>query len=462
MGGCSCEHIFCTARAPCSKRRGAMSDSLCLRRVVLAACFLLPVVAASSGRSLLLEDRVAWPENLPGCDEGVLEYLQGSKLDEPVIPYSAGCIQRCKSHGAPLKMPPTVGLHLKGLPKTGTTWTELVITELLQRICESRIYSQCRHEHKYEAGHRRQLHIEIPGQDGEEDTRVSFVRLTVEYKHLITYNATCEHLKGHPNFEEACYQFKLDRIRNLVRSEKRREMHGYRGEEWKDCIYKGPYSRITECIPEYLRVAKFPWHGDMGVMELMGKAFREGHTVDPSEAQRKYVVTLRDPRDSAISNVHYTARADDTNEYVMTSGCKDYITAFALFYYWQIEVQGQVYPTLPIWYRDAVDDPVGEVVKILKFTGLRATQEVVDQVVHETSADAMRKKEEEGGLVGANRDEGKGAKGMKTRKATYNTFMEELNSTATEMCNTDMRRVLSDDILEEFGLMDRPTSPPPG
>ena len=130
-------------------------------------------------------------------------------------------------------------------------------------------------------------------------------------------------------------------------------------------------------------------------------------------------MTLRDPRDSALSNAHYVSgrRDEDPNEvsetdrqcrrhgpfrinppppppprsfpawpphaaypgcvlgvtmtepsrsrvgrfssprhfavqYIMTVGCRDYITSIALFYYWQSEVQGGVYPTLPIWYRE--------------------------------------------------------------------------------------------------------------
>ena len=91
----------------------------------------------------------------------------------------------------------------------------MVITELLQRICSSGIYKGCEHEHHYAVGHNREVHIFIPGQE-PRDTSAAIVRFTVEFKHMITYNFTCDHLKGRETFREECKQLRIDRARNLV------------------------------------------------------------------------------------------------------------------------------------------------------------------------------------------------------------------------------------------------------
>ena len=39
-------------------------------------------------------------------------------------------------------------------------------------------------------------------------------------------------------------------------------------------------------------------------------------------------------------------------------------------------------------------------------------------------------------------------------QAHYNTYLEELNSTAIDMCNADMRRVLSEPMLRKFGMIE--------
>ena len=66
-----------------------------------------------------------------------------------------------------------------------------------------------------------------------------------------------------------------------VRNPMRKQMHAGRMEEWKDCVYKGPYSRMAECIPEYMHVMKYPWSSDMGTLELLQEAMHSGHTVRP-------------------------------------------------------------------------------------------------------------------------------------------------------------------------------------
>ena len=91
----------------------------------------------------------------------------------------------------------------------------MVVIELLQRICDSHIYTWCRHEHRYDSGHNRQLHLTIPGQE-QGDMSAVVIRFTVQYKHALTYQWTCEHLRGHENFNEECRAVKIDRINNPV------------------------------------------------------------------------------------------------------------------------------------------------------------------------------------------------------------------------------------------------------
>ena len=59
----------------------------------------------------------------------------------------------------------------------------------------------------------------------------------------------------------------------------REKFHSRRGEEWKDCVYKGPYSQIQQCIPQYMHTAKYSWVADVGVMGLIGESFHYGHHV---------------------------------------------------------------------------------------------------------------------------------------------------------------------------------------
>jgi len=416
--------------------------------MVGALMLALSQPVAGTSRSLLLNRYAQVPNELVlECDDGVLDYLDGSKKDVPVIPYSAACVKKYLDDKVFLQMPASVGIHMKGLPRTGTEWTQMVLTDLLQGICESQIYNQCEAEHTFEHDHKTHLSLFIPGQ-APEDRTAAVLRLTTDYEHLLTYNFSCKHLEGHENYKEECSKARTGRVHNLATNQEKNE---YGEEEWKNCIYKGPYSSIDQCIPEYMRVAEFPWSADMGLMKLMSAALQRGYKIDPSTSQRKYVVTLRDPRDSASRHAHYLGSGQDPNKYLMREGCKDYITSFALFYYWQVNVQGKVYPTLPVWYKHAVDKPAMDIERMLEFTGLRATRDIVNEVVLKTSTVAQREMDN----VVRMKSQVETTDGILVPKIQhFETFVEELRPAAMQKCNEDMLRVLSTNLLRKVGLKD--------
>jgi len=389
------------------------------------------------------------------CDGGVLDYLPGgSKDNEAVIPYPTACILQYQRMGRILELPGTLALHLKGLPKTGTTWVELFIIDVMERVCNSGIYPGCQFQKwDYSNNHQRIAELVIPGQGGPADRRAAVLRFTVGTKHMLTYNVSCDHLTREApdansmEYIDLCLALKHDRIRNLVRSDDKAQRHSPTAEEWRDCFYSLSYSEIDKCIPEYMHPVNYPWNADIAVLHKASELWREGKQVDVKSAQRKYVVTIRDPRDSAVSNAHYVSRLADPNEYIISKGCKEYITALALFYYWQVEVQGKVFPTLDIWYQEAVDNPFQQVERTLQHMGLRAPKELIQQTVEATTADAMREMEEHGELPGAN---SAGTLHAKTNKATYGTYTEELNTEALELCNSDMQRLLPQHMVKGF------------
>ena len=94
-------------------------------------------------------------------------------------------------------------------------WRQMIITELLQRICDEHLYTYCRHEHRYEPGHNRQLHLTIPSQE-KDDNSAAVIQFTIKYKHQPTYNWSCDHLDSLETFMEDCEQVKLHRLRNPV------------------------------------------------------------------------------------------------------------------------------------------------------------------------------------------------------------------------------------------------------
>mmetsp|Transcript_1198 Transcript_1198/g.3499 ORF Transcript_1198/g.3499 Transcript_1198/m.3499 type:complete len:203 (-) Transcript_1198:242-850(-) len=197
-----------------------------------------------------------------------------------------------------------------------------------------------------------------------------------------------------------------------------------------------------------MQLMEFPWSTDLAIIAT---SRRDGWPIDTRHSQRKYIVTIRDPRDAALSSAHFVyAAADNPNQYILEAGCKENIAATAFYYYWQVERQGTVYPTLPVWYRDSVDQPFHQVVELLRFLGLRAPAAVISKVVKETSFEVMKAKEERHELPGPNNP---GTEHAKVRKGHYGTFREEMSQEAIASCNADMKRVLPDIMQRRFGLL---------
>ena len=66
----------------------------------------------------------------------LMPFVCWSQVNSSIIPYNQYCINYFKHRGYTLKMPITSAVHLKGLPKTGTTWTE-VCMQSSARVCDT-------------------------------------------------------------------------------------------------------------------------------------------------------------------------------------------------------------------------------------------------------------------------------------------------------------------------------------
>mmetsp|Transcript_37216 Transcript_37216/g.105016 ORF Transcript_37216/g.105016 Transcript_37216/m.105016 type:complete len:106 (-) Transcript_37216:117-434(-) len=100
-----------------------------------------------------------------------------------------------------------------------------------------------------------------------------------------------------------------------------------------------------------------------------------------------------------------------------------------------------------------MDDPVSEMKKILTFIGLRASWDIVDEVVRDTSANSVREEEALAELPGANHAATGHGDAPNIRKATHSTYKDKLNSAAIEFCSDAMRRALPEFMQEKFGLI---------
>eukprot|EP00192_Tetraselmis_astigmatica_P012235 CAMPEP_0117669026 /NCGR_PEP_ID=MMETSP0804-20121206/11888_1 /TAXON_ID=1074897 /ORGANISM="Tetraselmis astigmatica, Strain CCMP880" /LENGTH=417 /DNA_ID=CAMNT_0005477007 /DNA_START=57 /DNA_END=1310 /DNA_ORIENTATION=+ len=383
------------------------------------------------------------PQDTP-CGDGVLDYISGAKAHETIIPYTTECVLEYQRNGHVLAPPHTAAVHLKGIPKTGTTWAEFFIRTLLLEVCQSGLYSGCSSQgaRKSAAGPTRSVELFFPADPTGSAAGKDFaiVGFYVHFKHVLTYNSSCEHLT--PKLAQPCKRRVsfLELLKNPV---------SMAALPWLRCASEGPYEDIRRCVPSGMVEARFPRSTNRFLEETASKMGIQIAISSNSEPMRKYIYTVRDPRDAGVSLAHFSDLKLSPDLMLSRFGCKSQVAAAAFFYYWQVERQGKVYPTMELMYRKAMDNPFETFEATLRHFGLRATREIVEKVIHATSFDTMKRLENRNLLPGINRP---GSDRRKIRKGVYGGYKEELSPETIELCNQDMRRALPEHLLHAFGV----------
>mmetsp|Transcript_12302 Transcript_12302/g.29219 ORF Transcript_12302/g.29219 Transcript_12302/m.29219 type:complete len:425 (-) Transcript_12302:87-1361(-) len=364
------------------------------------------------------------------CDDGAVEYLTGNKVNVTVIPYDEHCLKKYIAQGHNIDLPNTVAVHMTGLPKTGTTWTEVFVGKLIEAACNSGLYPGCKFDLTY-----RGAMATIPSPGARRSGKV--IRWNTFLKHDPPYDWTCQGFKQtRASDTTGCHLYKFQDTER-------------KPPDWERCIFRTPYERIRECIPEYMQVQR-----ELPVMDKIADELNEQKKtrVDMSGAQRKYIHVVRDPRDSTLSWVHYHGVNDPAEvDQSVRDKCNHFIAWTAFFYHWQMAGYGAVYPSMELFYRRLMDQAPVEYERVLRWLGLRMSAATLKQVVKETDFGAMKRMEKERALPGRNHP---GKADAKVRKGGYDTFKGELSNETIQLCTEAMKVMLPERLLRAFQVID--------
>lgn len=273
-----------------------------------------------------------------------------------------------------------VDSYLHGVPKSGTTWLEFVISQTLKESCAADkrclVESQMRPSYSYV--------VRKPG-NGSVLWSVSF---GVEAKHEL-----CAFL-DEPRFKAA--------IKGFVRHDFQKEEYTINldvAQAQMDCATKlGTNFLAQDCIsPTWLTV-----------LTVLSKACTLPKQCSWMQSIR-HVLVVRDPRDAAISWMYYRKSIHDLpaldpasdidlqadariQQYLQTLVA--YPARVAQTYDFYVNYLGRFFPVLVIFYEDMLRDLGKEISRILAFYGLPAfTMAKLAQLQAVSSPDHMRQME---------------------------------------------------------------------
>jgi len=363
------------------------------------------------------------------CDDSILEYISGAKANVTIIPYTESCIAKYRARGHKVALPNTVGVHMTGLPKTGTTWTEVFVGKLLEGICNSGMYNGCKFDLTY-----RGAMATIPS--GHHHAG-NVIRWNTFLKHDPPFDWTCKGFEvTRRSASSGCHQYQFqDAERNIP--------------DWEQCIFSSTYQDIGKCVPPYMSVLQ-----DLPVLDKLAQEMQQKKKTDINwdGAKRKYIHVIRDPRDAALSWIHYHGVTSKTDiDKGVGKACNHYIAWTAFYYYWQMERYGEVYPSMELFYRKLMDDAKTEYIKVLEWFGVRASSETLMRVLKETDMGAMKRMEAQRLLPGRNRA---GSSDCKVRQGGYGNFNDELSEATIAKCTGAMKVMLPENLLRMFDVLE--------
>lgn len=141
-----------------------------------------------------------------------------------------------------------------------------------------------------------------------------------------------------------------------------------------------------------------------------------------SRKGHRFVLIVRDPRAVVVSWAHYWPGISLDDNYFLRQVPRT-AALVSLRYYWHTSIVGRSDPSHTVFNEDLVRDPMSEYYRIASFLRVHIPIEVMQKVVAETSAEAMREVEKDKELPGPSRS----GDMVKVRTASIDGFRDEVD-----------------------------------
>lgn len=371
------------ATAVAAAAAAAVATSL---RVFLigAVFFLLPASSSAAAADL----------HCPGSTEG-------------------GVAGAARSSSASLQLPETRTYHLRAEAKSGTTWLQVMVFQMLDSICS--VYNDnvegitCRsvceadrentcENHRLQCPYQsttvcRTLRITFTDERGEGEPEKRSLRVMTGSKHAIPFLSASEHpnktpvLRGVPDWLEHCI------------------LNG----EFKclppTAVLSAPFGMDTSAAAELLQPLYSKSSSSHQPLKIVHTATAErgGHAEDKDIGPQGIITIARDPRSVTTSAAHYVPgvnlfghssfnEPESINTFVQgTVNMTTAWTQFRSFWFGALNDQLGV-PVFQTFYEDLVEDTIPEMMRMAEFFGLCYTDDVISNVTHKNTQDYYKSK----------------------------------------------------------------------
>jgi len=357
------------------------------------------------------------------CDDDLVEFYLSDQWHQ-AVPLKEECLSQ-RIH-MPRPYPRSTTVLMKGLPKMGTTWTEVFVGRLMEEICSNSTVYHC-HAQTTSRG---AVAVFVKNQGENVGTALQW---KCETKHDFPMSVAPD---APDNARVGAF---YDFDRGVLAP-------------WEECLQNRKYTDYEACLPSWHALPDYEVFMDQRAHDAMEDfGGPEWAIEDEADQLKKYILVVRDPRDATVSLMHYHHEGadneklqEDTRKYI-----KHYVTWLGFWYWYQTRYVSPLYPTMILVYRDVKEDPVREYSRVLDYMGLKASEELVKRVVDETDFENMRKMEYQRLLPGRNRAKGDN---RKVRSGQAQGFYSELTPETIEYCNQVMRDLLPPELLARFDV----------
>lgn len=369
------------------------------------------------------------------CTQESVDFYLSDNWTRAVIPLSNECLQRYQR--AKLRIAGNTAVLLKGLPKMGTTWTEVLTEKLIENVCRDGLYD-CSFI-KIGRG-------AVAAFASDKGKEAAALRFSAESKHVFPAGKACG---------DDCWE--------VPAREEIGEFYSAADDppEWERCVRERKFWQFGECLPEWAGPPVEEWSDlwmDEAAKNLTGGGLRLRHVDDdpssePVDLIKKYVLVMRDPRDTVVSLMHYNTKYSADDPAQLSANVREYFPHYVawqgFWYYYQIWHVSKHWPTMLLPYRDMLKNPAREYERVLDYLGLKASVDTLNAVVAETSFSSMRQMEQKKELPGRNHANSDRAK---VRSGKAGGFMQELDAETVQFCNSVMLDLLPPELNAIFGV----------
>jgi len=185
---------------------------------------------------------------------------------------------------------------------------------------------------------------------------------------------------------------------------------------WETCVMERKYWELGECVAEWMGPPVEEWSdvwmdaaahnltGGRRMMHVSPWTWEE--ETDPVGLVRKYLLVMRDPRDTVVSLMHYNTKYNASNPEQLQESVRDYVPHYvawqAFWYYYQLYHVSKQWPTMLLSYREILENPERQYERVLDYLGLKMSIDTLHEVIGATSFSSMIRMERNNELPGRN------------------------------------------------------------